>query len=237
MTLAGGAPAAPAFLTFFPKMGIIGMYSAPVHMPEIWLPLFPLNVVLFPRSALPLHIFEERYKVLINECVESGAPFCIVLAREKGTADVGCTATVSSVERRYDDGRMDIIVGGESRYRLLGYDSTRAPYLVGQIRYFGEPDEHVDRDLAAGTIELYNALIVAAYRGGGTLIGLDRYESGLSFVIAQKAGLDLARRQELLEIPGENGRLRMLKEYLTDLLPKLKRAEELQRVIKNDGYI
>jgi len=206
-------------------------------MPETWLPLFPLNVVLFPRSALPLHIFEERYKVLINECVGSRTPFGIVLARENGTADVGCTAKVSSVARRYDDGRMDIVVGGESRYRLLGYDNGRAPYLVGQIRYIGEPDEEVDTDLAAGTIELYNALILAAYKSSGTLIALDRHEPGLSFVIAQKAGLDLARRQELLEIPGENGRLRMLKEYLTGLLPKLKRAEELQRVIKNDGYI
>jgi len=206
-------------------------------LPETWLPLFPLNVVLFPRSALPLHIFEERYKVLINECIGSGAPFGIVLSSDKGTADVGCSATVSSVARRYDDGRMDIVVGGQSRYRLLRYDSGRAPYLVGEIRYFGEPDEAVDGDLAAGTVELYNALIAAAYKESGTLIGLDRCESGLSFVMAQKAGLDLARRQELLEIPGENGRLRMLKEYLTELLPRLKRAEELQRVIKNDGYI
>ena len=108
---------------------------------------------------------------------------------------------------------------------------------MGEIRYFGEPDEAVDGDLAAGTVELYNALIAAAYKESGTLIGLERCESGLSFVMAQKAGLDLARRQELLEIPGENGRLRMLKEYLTELLPRLKRAEELQRVIKNDGYI
>ncbi|HMK38660.1 MAG TPA: LON peptidase substrate-binding domain-containing protein, partial [Bacteroidota bacterium] len=80
-------------------------------MPETWLPLFPLNVVLFPRSALPLHIFEERYKVLINECVERGTPFGVALAREKGMADVGCSAVVSSVTRRYDDGRMDIVAG------------------------------------------------------------------------------------------------------------------------------
>jgi Lon protease-like protein len=206
-------------------------------MPETWLPLFPLNVVLFPRSALPLHIFEERYKVLINECVERGTPFGIALSRDKGIAEVGCSANVSSVTRRYDDGRMDVVVGGVKRYRLLRYESGRAPYLLGEVEYFDDPDEDVNRELAAATVELFNALLVMAYKGNGTLTGLDRFESGLSYVIAQKSGLDLPRRQVLLEIPGENGRLHMLKEYLTDLLPRLKRQGEIQRIIKNDGYI
>lgn len=206
-------------------------------MQETWLPLFPLNVVLFPRSALPLHIFEERYKVLINECVERGTSFGIALARDEGMAEVGCSATVSSVTRRYDDGRMDIVVGGGTRYRLLRYESGRAPYLVGLVEYLEEPGEDVNRDLAAATVELFNALLVTAFKGNGVLTGLGKFEAGLSFVMAQKAGLDLPRRQELLEIPGENARLQMLKQYLTDLLPRLKRAEELQKVIKNDGYI
>jgi Lon protease-like protein len=206
-------------------------------MPETWLPLFPLNVVLFPRSALPLHIFEERYKVLINECVERGSPFGMALARDEGIADVGCSARVSSVTRRYDDGRMDVIVEGVRRYRLLRFEPGRAPYLLGEVEYFDEPEEDVDSGLASATVELFNALLVAAYKGNGVLNGLDRFESGLSFVIAQKCGLDLSRRQELLEIPGENARLRMLNDYLRDLLPRLKRQEDLQRVIKNDGYI
>jgi len=206
-------------------------------MPETWLPLFPLNVVLFPRSALPLHIFEERYKVLINECVERGTPFGVALSRNEGIAEVGCSAVVSSVTRRYEDGRMDVIVGGERRYRMLRYESGRAPYLLGEVEYFGQADETVNADLAASTIDLFNALLVMAYKENCTPLGRDRCESGLSFVIAQKSGLDLSRRQELLEIPGENERLRLLNSYLTDLLPRLTRQEELQRIIKNDGYI
>lgn len=206
-------------------------------MPETWLPLFPLNVVLFPRSALPLHIFEERYKVLINECVERGTPFGISLAKDEALAPVGCTALVSSVTRRYDDGRMDIVVGGEKRYRLIRTEPGRAPYLMGEVEFFDEPDEAFDNDLAALTAKAFNSFLAVAYRGSGTQIGPELIKAGLSYVIAQKAGLDLSRRQELLEIPGENGRLRMLNEYLTDLLPRLKRAEEVQRVIKNDGYI
>ena len=206
-------------------------------MPETWLPLFPLKVVLFPRSALPLHIFEERYKVLINECIERGSSFGVTLDRDEGMAEVGCSATVSSVTRRFDDGRMDIVVGGDRRYRLLRHETGRAPYILGEVQYFDETEEDVNRELAAATVELFNALLVAAYKGSGTLIGFDRFEAGLSFRIAQKAGLDLRRRQELLEIPGENARLRMLNDYLTDLLPRLRRVEELQRITKNDGYI
>jgi ATP-dependent Lon protease len=224
-------------LTFFPKLAIIDIHSAYVPMPETWLPLFPLNVVLFPRSALPLHIFEERYKLLVNECVERGTQFGIALARDEGMADIGCSASVSSVTRRYDDGRMDIVVGGERRYRLLHYESGRAPYLLGEVAYIEEPDEAVNGDLASSTIELFNALLVVAYKGTGTLVSSARSEAGLSYVIAQKAGLDLPRRQELLEIPGENARLRMLNDYLTELLPRLKRAGEVQRVVQNDGYI
>ena len=207
------------------------------NMPETWLPLFPLNVVLFPRSALPLHIFEERYKVLINECVERGTPFGISLVKKEELAGVGCTALVSSVTRRYDDGRMDIVVGGEKRYRLIRAEPGRAPYLMGAVEFFDEPEEAFDGELAAATAQAFNSFLVIAYRGSGSPIGPQLIKTGLSYVIAQKAGLDLFRRQELLEIPGENGRLRMLSDYLADLLPRLKRAEEVQRVIKNDGYL
>jgi hypothetical protein len=169
--------------------------------------------------------------------VEHGTPFGIALARDEGIAEVGCSAAVSSVTRRYDDGRMDIVVGGLKRYRLLRYESGRAPYLLGEVAYLDEPDEEVNRELAADTVALFKALLAVAFKGVGALDGLDRFEAGLSFVMAQKSGFDLARRQELLEIPGENGRLRMLKEYLTDLLPRLKRQEEIQRIIKNDGYV
>lgn len=206
-------------------------------MPGTWLPLFPLNVVLFPRSALPLHIFEERYKVLINECVERGTPFGIMFSGAGGMAEVGCSANVTTVTRRYDDGRMDIIVGGERRYRLMKTESGRAPYLVGEVEYFDEPAESVDRELARSTVDLFNTLLAMAHGEKAALIGVDRCEPGLSYAIAQKSGLNLTRRQELLEVVGENGRLQMLRTYLNDLIPRLKQQGELERVIKNDGYI
>ena len=72
------------------------------------IPLFPLNVVLMPGTPLPLHIFEERYKQMVNECLESGAEFGMVLADESGTRQVGCTARIVELVQRFDDGRLVI---------------------------------------------------------------------------------------------------------------------------------
>ena len=201
------------------------------------LPLFPLQVVLFPGSALPLHIFEERYKQLIGECLREGAEFGINLADGKTVSPIGCTAIVRSVRRRYDDGRMDIVVEGRRRYRLEEFFDDRAPYPVGSVRFIAEPEEAVDLALAEQTVGLYEALVAVVYKEGlrDRLPSPDARE--VSFVIAQKAGLDLQQRQGILEIESENDRLRALKAHLTDVIPKLRQFEEVERVIRSDGYL
>jgi Lon protease-like protein len=131
---------------------------------EPWsnLPLFPLNTVLFPGMVLPLHIFEERYKLMINRCLEEERPFGVVLIHEGeevgGHAipyDVGTTSVIAGVTR-YDDGRMNIVSLGNERFRLreLHYDQ---PYLVADV----EPWPLVvgDQVLARKQVEPMRALI------------------------------------------------------------------------------
>ena len=106
------------------------------------LPLFPLNTVLFPGMPLPLHIFEERYKRLIRDCLETHQPFGVVLIRKGDEAyaplaephEIGCTARVVDIQP-LDDGKMNIIALGESRFRIhsLHYD---LPYLVGKVELY-----------------------------------------------------------------------------------------------------
>src|SRR5512143_3394490 len=91
---------------------------ASIESPTEILPLFHLNVVLFPQSQLSLHIFEERYKTLISECITYDSVFGINLIHEQQIRSIGCTASVKEVTKRYDDGRMDIIVEGRRRYTL-----------------------------------------------------------------------------------------------------------------------
>ncbi|HET6273171.1 MAG TPA: LON peptidase substrate-binding domain-containing protein [Bacteroidota bacterium] len=206
-------------------------------MREELLPLFPLQVVLFPNSALPLHIFEERYKILMNECLEEEKEFGINLVHGDTVSDVGCTAVVKEVYRRYDDGRMDIAVEGRRRYELQRYDTLAAPYLLGVVKYLNVPDEGVDEDLAHATVSLYNKLIATVYRGKLPQVSQGKVTRELSFLLAQKSGMDLLQRQRLLETLSENERLRMLHSYLAEVFPKLHEYQQIERVVKSDGYL
>ncbi len=206
-------------------------------MNENVLPLFPLQIVLFPGSSVPLHIFEERYKTLIGECIAEKKEFGVNLIHENEFLKVGCAARVSTVLHRYEDGRMDIVVQGTRRYRLERSVEGRAPYLLGHVRFLATTGEEVNKVLAADTIMLYNEFVSKVYRDQVARVDVHACDEGLSFRLAQKAGMDLLRRQKLLESESENDRLEMLNAYLTAMLPRLDRLEEVERIIRSDGYL
>lgn len=206
-------------------------------MNEALLPLFPLQVVLFPDALLPLHIFEERYKVLVAECLEGGVEFGVNLLRENEVADVGCTARVASVLRRYEDGRLDIVAGGGRRYRLLRIVPDDRPFAVGAVAFLDVQAEQVDGGLLRETRVLYNTLVGAVYKGAVAELSPAQERHGMSYLVAQKAGLDLSARQRLLELESENERLALLRRYLTGVLPRLSRLGEVERIIGSDGYL
>jgi Lon protease-like protein len=115
------------------------------------IPLFPLNVVLMPGAPLPLHIFEERYKQMVNECLEQEGEFGMVFADESGTRQVGCTAKIVELVERYEDGRMVILVEGSRRFRLNNV-LTGKPYYVGEIEYF-QDERRFRRDRDRATLQ------------------------------------------------------------------------------------
>ena len=99
---------------------------------ETLIPLFPLDVVLFPGTPLPLHIFEPRYKEMIGECLAQQRAFGVVRAVEQGLAEVGCTAEIVSVVKEYPDGRMDLVTEGRKRFELLRVNQDRS-FLRGEV--------------------------------------------------------------------------------------------------------
>src|SRR5690606_10969850 len=105
------------------------------------LPLFPLGLVLFPGEAVPLHIFEDRYRDLVRHCLETDAPFGVVLADGDEMARVGCAARISRVLQRYDDGRLDIVAVGEERFEVDEVTQERS-YLTARVRSY-EPIEQL----------------------------------------------------------------------------------------------
>ncbi len=104
---------------------------------EITIPLFPLGLVLLPEMVLPLHIFEERYKKMIGQCLDQNQEFGIVYFDGTRIQEAGCTARILRVLKRYDDGRMDIVTKGEKRFRIMNVSDTEA-YLQARIVYFSD---------------------------------------------------------------------------------------------------
>lgn len=201
------------------------------------LPLFPLQVVLLPHAALPLHIFEERYKLLTRRCIRESSEFGIVLAREQSFAAIGCAAGITSVLKTYDDGQMDILVEGRDRFRIVEVHAAGAPYVVAEVEFFTDDEPMADPALVEETVGLYNQVVRIVYGGQVRELDPGAVAPGVAFVMAQKAGLEVEQRQAILEHRSERLRLEMLRGYLTDVLPRLKKFEEVERIIRSDGYL
>lgn len=175
--------------------------------------LFPLQLVLFPSVPLPLHIFEERYRALINRCIDEDTPFGVVYHRGESMRGVGCSAVVDRVIKRYDDGRLDIIAVGHERFAIDRVDESGL-YLEADVRYLDDLADEGDDDLARRAV---NELLKYAYYAE---VSLDRATlaaltgNQLSFLIAGLDELGLDTKQELLEIERSAERLERSLEQL-----------------------
>ncbi|MDL1888765.1 hypothetical protein FBQ96_04145, partial [Nitrospirales bacterium NOB] len=104
------------------------------------IPVFPLpNVVFFPKTYLPLHIFEPRYKEMIGLCLEEPCQFGVVLSSGNGVLRTGCAAAIHRVLKRYEDGKLDILAYGTDRFEIISIDSERS-YFRADVRYFDDDD-------------------------------------------------------------------------------------------------
>ena len=205
------------------------------------IPLFPVGVVLFPTSRVPLHIFEERYKKLCEESLKNHSTFGINYIEEEKLHSIGCTAQIADVIKRYPDGKLDIITEGIRRYEIVKFEQGGDQDIsYATVRWIEDLPEERDKVLADETIGLFNELCDLAYKG--SIEALDPLmwqgsEKFPSFAIAQKSGLEADQRQALLSITSENERLSILKNFLSQLLPKVKEIETINDLIRNDGYI
>ncbi|MFZ0797837.1 MAG: LON peptidase substrate-binding domain-containing protein [Terriglobales bacterium] len=186
------------------------------------LPLFPLELVLLPGVPLPLHIFEPRYKEMIAECLEQKKPFGVVRASSEGVADIGCTAEIMSVTKRYDDGRMDILTRGAERFEVIEVNEDRS-FLQAEISVVqdeGEPGKPA-ADMVTQAVRLHAEIAKLA---GAEPSGPDEHAGNLSFLLAGSLPLDLDFKQSLLSTLSEAKRLEAVVGYLEAILPGLRRA-------------
>ncbi len=194
------------------------------------LPIFPLELVLLPGVPLPLHIFEPRYKEMITECLEQKKPFGVVRASSDGVADIGCTAEIVAVTKKYDDGRMDILTRGVERFEVIEVNEDRA-FLQAEISVVQDEDEDEHGDgpgkptagLVAQAVRLHAEIVKLA---GAEPSGPEEHAGNLSFLLAGSLPLDLDFKQNLLSTLSEAKRLEAVVGYLEAILPGLRRASK-----------
>ncbi|MDQ3303770.1 MAG: LON peptidase substrate-binding domain-containing protein [Actinomycetota bacterium] len=199
------------------------------------IPLFPLNVVLMPGTPMPLHIFEDRYKQMVNECLDAETEFGMIFADESGTRQVGCTARIVDLVERYDDGRLVILVEGSQRFKLNNVLSGK-PYYVGDIEYLEDgPQEDVSA-LAEECVALLERVVAAATEGSVD-IEIEQPYLNLSFIIAGRIEFDLETRQQILELSTEKERLIKVKELLTEAAERLERDKAARKIAETNGHL
>ena len=197
------------------------------------IPLFPLDVVLFPGMPLPLHIFEPRYKEMISDCIAQQHPFGVVRAIEEKLAEVGCTAEIVTVVKEYPDGRLDLVTEGRERFELLRVSQKRS-YLQGEILVIEDEPGAPPQEDTSRAIQLHSELLAIA---GATqdISGAD--PSSLSFYLAGSLALDLDFKQKLLSLRSEAERLSLLINYFETIIPNIQRTARVREKAGGNGHV
>jgi Lon protease-like protein len=197
-------------------------------------PLFPLGLVLIPRELVPLHIFEERYKQMIGECLEQEREFGIVWLSDDGLKDIGCSARIERVLERFDDGRLNILVEGVKPFRLVRRIDD-LPYPAGDVQPLADDPENPDDARAIAAARGRYADLVAEVTDerpdDETLAQLDAYG------MAATLDVGLEAKQQLLELRTERARLEQLDNLFGEALGRIRHAERAAERARGNGSV
>lgn len=202
-------------------------------MPLGLLPLFPLQVVVFPHVLLPLHIFEERYKEMVGKAIDEKSEFGIVLARENGIVNAGCTVVVEKVVKRHPEGELDILTRGRRRFEVLELDQEMA-YLRGEVEFFDDDEPGpAPVELTRKALAQYQELVEL-----GAVEVEEAPEAGdpqLSFQLAQPVR-DLDFLDRLLRTRSETMRMKQLNEYFSQFVPRERATLRMRALAPRNGF-
>lgn len=198
------------------------------------LPLFPLDLVLFPETPLPLHIFEPRYKEMIGECVREKKPFGMLRSNGQKIAQAGCTAEIIDLLRTYPDGRMDILTMGRARFNVTELNDERS-FFRGRVEFFeDESGSSADPDLKQSSLEMHAELEKLANLDP---LRVDNDSLYLSFQLAAQLPVDLDFKQTVLEMRSERERLQVLLDYYAKIIPKLQAMTFGKKKAGGNGWV
>jgi Lon protease-like protein len=197
-------------------------------------PLFPLDVVLFPGTPLPLHIFEERYKEMIGECLTERSGFGVVRAQQEGLAVIGCMAKIVRVLHKYDDGRLDILCEGRDRFEIEMLDNSR-DFLQAEVDFFNDDGAESTRQSREECLALhFEVLELAGVDHQPSHLNLD---APIAFQLAWALPSDLGFKQQLLGIRSDAERTQRLCEFYNTMLPKLRVGARASKMAYGNGHV
>jgi ATP-dependent Lon protease len=202
------------------------------------IPLFVLPFVIFPGELIALHVFEPRYKALVEHVLSKGSQagsFGITLVQDGKLEAIGCSVMIERVLERYDDGRFDIQVRGMIRYILRMYDGASADFPQGTVDYFEDLELKADHSLRDKAVSLHIKLVELASEQTHTptFAADDR----ASFALAHSAGFDAPQRQKFLEMRSERERLSYLIEHYRRVIPVIQDRHDIKERVTLNGHI
>ena len=200
---------------------------------SILLPLFPLDLVLLPGTPLPLHIFEPRYREMISECLDRNQHFGVVRGKDQELAEVGCTAEILTVTKKYPDGRMDIVTEGRARIEVLQLNQERS-FLQGEVLYLRDEPGGASQEQIAQAMKLHGEIMTLAGAEPEKSSEID--EKQLSFHLAGSLPLDLDFKQLLLGMKSESERLQAIISFFETILPTMRRTVNVRRKAGGNGH-
>ena len=195
--------------------------------------LFPLGLVLLPTEQVPLHIFEPRYRELIDECLEQGTPFGLVYADDDGIRQVGTLAIVTEVIERFEDGRLNVVVEGGERFRLVELTEGRQ-FHTGLVEPVDDQHDPTEPDDVQRALELFARLVELT---GSDLPAPAAETPQLSFSLAGRFDFSADLKQELLDETSERIRLRRLCELLATAAETVERQREIAARAQTNGKV
>jgi Lon protease-like protein len=196
-------------------------------------PLFPLGVVTLPTEYVPLHIFEERYKQMVGECLERETEFGILWMSDDELKDIGCAVTIDRVLERMDDGRLNILCRGTRVFRLIERQDDFA-YPAGTVEFMPDTEETLDVETALRARSAYAELVEQAT---DRVLEPDELDAMSAYQMAATVDFGLEAKQGLLDLRSENARLRLVARLFRAAIKRLSFIERAQERARSNGKV
>ncbi|HEY2162159.1 MAG TPA: LON peptidase substrate-binding domain-containing protein [Solirubrobacteraceae bacterium] len=196
-------------------------------------PLFPLGIVALPGELVPLHIFEERFKTMMNECLRDEKEFGIVWLSDDGLRETGCACAIERVIERMEDGRMNLLTRGTRPFRVVERQSELA-YPAGVVEFLEDRDEEVDTEIADEAREAYAELVRRATDNepeATDLADMDAYAMAATVDFGPDA------KQGLLDLRSENARMRLITRLFHAATKRLDLIDRAQERAQSNGKV